>query len=391
MICPNCGAELDDDALSCYVCGYQFYETDETEYDETEEQSDHGDIQQCPYCGSEIEAGLSVCPICQSELGVEQPEIIEEQPVDNNETAPAVKSSKDLVISIAAIAAAAAIGIGVCIYAFTSSKDNSADPIKQDTQTTPITSVSTEDTASAPETVISDTEEVTTASATVTTVSTTTTAAKTITTTTTTTTAATTETTAAATTAAPETTTTAAVTEPPAVKAVYANDLLNLNYYKLNESLNYNFREQIISAGQSAAMGILNFDVFPNIIIGFDAADTSRIFGDAMPSVLNVLPNGYINKDIMVGMTYNELKEKLNFEGVQGDNDTYGWRAMVRIDGVLWGIQFDIPKERSDELWEKKSELAPTIDDPNPIFDVSDINPKSDLAFYIRSIQDWDP
>ena len=137
MTCPNCGAELEDGSLECYVCGYEFeYE----EADESDYEAESSEGIECAYCGSLIEAGSAICPVCQSELETEeaaaaineaaQPVTTGEaaQPVTTGEAA-AVKPSKAPVIVIASILAAAAIGIG--IYAFVS-QNKEADNIVQD-------------------------------------------------------------------------------------------------------------------------------------------------------------------------------------------------------------------------------------------------------------------
>ncbi len=47
MYCPNCGAELENDAQECPACGYQL--DDEYEHNDF---SDINDEKVCPVCGT---------------------------------------------------------------------------------------------------------------------------------------------------------------------------------------------------------------------------------------------------------------------------------------------------------------------------------------------------
>lgn len=77
MYCPNCGAELKDDAQKCYVCGCQL----DNSYENNDSIESTGD-RICPVCGTILEQDDSVCPICGIEL---------EHPTDNN------KPSKEIL------------------------------------------------------------------------------------------------------------------------------------------------------------------------------------------------------------------------------------------------------------------------------------------------------
>ena len=75
MYCPNCGAELENDAQECPVCGYQL--DDEYEHNDF---SDINDEKMCPVCGTILEKEDTVCPVCGME--------IEPSTIKNNQTEP---------------------------------------------------------------------------------------------------------------------------------------------------------------------------------------------------------------------------------------------------------------------------------------------------------------
>lgn len=75
MYCPNCGAELENDAQECPVCGYQL--DDEYEHNDF---SDINDEKVCPVCGTILDKEDTVCPVCGME--------IEPSTIKNNQTEP---------------------------------------------------------------------------------------------------------------------------------------------------------------------------------------------------------------------------------------------------------------------------------------------------------------
>ena len=83
-------------------------------------------------------------------------------------------------------------------------------------------------------------------------------------------------------------------------------------------------------------------------------------------------------------MTYNELKDIFNFEGASFDGGTYGITAWTYVDGVKWGFEFDLSAQDKADLGVLNGIDFSMIGVP---IDLSDINPKSDLAYYIASIQ----
>ena len=73
MYCPNCGAELENDAQECPVCGYQL--DDEYEHNDF---SDINDEKVCPVCGTMLDKEDTVCPVCGME--------VEPSTIKNNQT-----------------------------------------------------------------------------------------------------------------------------------------------------------------------------------------------------------------------------------------------------------------------------------------------------------------
>ena len=182
--------------------------------------------------------------------------------------------------------------------------------------------------------------------------------------------------------------------EGASTNSAFANDLIHFTITDITvKYFNEVYDKEQMTTGQSWIWGYKNTTVFPYYEFGFTYDENSAdqigwyLYQRQTPDVIHVSPGGYINKDIKIGMTYNELKDKLHFEGVQATGSTYSWTAYAMIDGVKWGIQFDIPTADKKKLEEMHSQQFIDLDHPFPVFDISDINPKSDLGYYIRSFQ----
>lgn len=118
-------------------------------------------------------------------------------------------------------------------------------------------------------------------------------------------------------------------------------------------------------------------DVYPNTKIGFYTMDIQNIGTLDFPYAIHVTPGGYITEGVQVGMTYNELKAICpSLEGATLDGGTFGPTAWINIDGNAWGIEFDVSQADRERLG-----MAVGV-----AVDLSELNPKSTLGYYISSL-----
>ena len=64
MICPKCGAEIEDGLRICPACGVDFCSTNPADGMFTSEMVEKEKTMICPRCGAEIGDGLPACPVC---------------------------------------------------------------------------------------------------------------------------------------------------------------------------------------------------------------------------------------------------------------------------------------------------------------------------------------
>ncbi len=168
-------------------------------------------------------------------------------------------------------------------------------------------------------------------------------------------------------------------TTTTAVKEVYASDLVKITKGKLlKKYFNNIYDTDYISLGQQNAVSLENTSVFPYYKFAFGWMSADEVSNDDVTWGIHVLPGGKINDKITIGMTYNELKEIYDFEGASLDGGTFGYTAWIKVDGVKWGIEFKL--NTNDKAGLGYPELGEPVD-------LSDINPPSDLGYYIESIQ----
>jgi RNA polymerase sigma factor (sigma-70 family) len=99
---------------------------------------------------------------------------------------------------------------------------------------------------------------------------------------------------------------------------------------------------------------------------------------------LNLYTGAYVGDDITVGMTYNDIKDKVGDLYIESSNDTLNLRAPVTIDGRTWYIRFVLTQEQEDKVWDRLYESVGGKENfswqtPGHA-DISDLNPVSDCA-----------
>ena len=306
MICPICGAELDNEASECFLCGYKF-------------------------SGNPQENEALVSEENTSNISTEE----------FNTSGP--KKSKLPIIIVIVIVILLLAGIVVYGYYFmkNANKDNSLLSPKSTNTTSRIqTKITPKATTSTP----------------VSTKSTTTTPTTTTTTPTTTT---------------PTTTT--------VKEYIYAKELVNVTKGNLLEKyFNYIYDTDYISLGQQNVVSLENTSVFPYYKFAFWYMEADKIPDTDVNCGIYVLPGGQIDERTTIGMTYNELKEIYHFEGASLDGGTFGYTAWIKVNGVKWGIEFKLDTDDKARLG------YPALGEP---VDLSEINPPSDLGYYIESVQ----
>lgn len=289
MNCPICGAELDNEANECFLCGYKF---------SNNEQSNNS--------------------------------LISEENTSNiaTESDDISKSKVPIIIIIVIVILLLA---GLVVYYFMKGKENNTSTALSTTISTS-SSVQTETTTEAITTTTSETT--------------------TITTTTTTTTAN---------------------------KEVCASDLIKVSKGKLlKKYFNNAFDADYVSIGQQNVVSLENTSSFPYYKFAFMYMSADEIPNNEITCGIHVLPGGKIDEKTTIGMTYNELKEIYGFDGASLDGGTFGYTAWIKVDGVKWGIEFKLNTDDKAKLG--NPELGESVD-------LSAINPKSDLGYYIESIQ----
>lgn len=158
---------------------------------------------------------------------------------------------------------------------------------------------------------------------------------------------------------------------------VYANDLIYETADDIFAELGDDFSMDFISVGQENIIAVENDDVYPNTKIGFYTTDIQNIGTLDFPYAIHVTPGGYITEGVQVGMTYNELKAICpSLEGATLDGGTFGPTAWINIDGNAWGIEFDVSQADRERLG-----MAVGV-----AVDLSELNPKSTLGYYISSL-----
>ncbi|MGN1134389.1 MAG: hypothetical protein ACI4RN_08055 [Oscillospiraceae bacterium] len=310
MLCPNCGAENDEQAKECILCGCKF--------------------------------------VNEQENNIENP--VPETPVAKTEKQ---KSSKVPLIVLSIVCVVLALIAVFLIFGLVNNNKNSDN--KQ---------------AGVNSSAVSAAENTTTTSTTTgTSPTTTTTTEPTTTTTTTTTTAATTK----------KTTTTTAKPE------VYAKNLTNVTKGELiSQYFNSIYDVDTASIGQQNVVALKNTGKFPYYKFGFMYMEASEIPDSDTVCTVQVLPGGKIDDKATIGMTYNELKDIYHFDGAKLDGGTFGMTAWVNIDGQKWGIEFALTTEDKAKLGILN---GVSFEDIGKVYDLSEINPKSDLGYYIDSLQ----
>lgn len=109
-----------------------------------------------------------------------------------------------------------------------------------------------------------------------------------------------------------------------------------------------------------------------------------EIPGNDTATVIYVTEGGKIDRNATIGMTYNELKSIYNFAGAEFTGGTFGATAYVYINGIKWGIEFNLSQQDKERLGVAN---GIPLENLGKIYDLSSINPKSDLGYYIQSIQ----
>ena len=318
----------------------------------------------CPNCGADIEDNLSQCPVCG--YGFEatedipqaedmqtnaQPQIVAAEPTTKKSNAPMIVISVVCVLLVAA----------VCIMAYFlfNQKDNSTNDI-------PVTSVSSVNAAETDaESSNAETSSMVEESSSAAETTTTTSAPETTTTTT----------------AETTTTTTKAEKSEPELST---KDLTNISESKLvGDYFGGIYDTDYISAGQYDIISLKNTAVFPYYKFGFNYMSADDIKGGDKPAVIHITEGGTLTGGGKVGMSYNELKAIYDFEGATFDGGTYGITAWTYIDGIRWGFEFDLSAQDKADLGVLDGLDFSMLGVP---FDLSDIDPKCDLAYYIASL-----
>ena len=326
--CESCGAELNDYSKFCPECGKTCNSISNNKADNNVDLPDKLQKKKCPSCGADCNSYARFCLECGYKFLNDDNTELEIGQQDKDKRTKSKSSLSILIVVIVLVMALAAF-----VLVNNKSKDKS---IKPNISSSSVSENDKDETTTEPTT--------TTASLTTT-----------ITTTTTTTTTTT------------------------AVKEVYASDLVKITKGKLlKKYFNNIYDTDYISLGQQNAVSLENTSNFPFYKVAFMYMEADEIPDNEVTCGIHVLPGGKINDKITIGMTYNELKEIYDFEGASLDGGTFGYTAWIKVNGVKWGIEF---KLNTDD----KARLGyPELGEP---VDLSEINPPSDLGYYIESVQ----
>lgn len=307
----------------------------------------------CPKCGAKNDDNINFCMKCGSELSHYQNEnSVDELQTENkfpklnsqsNHSQALIKQpSKAPIVIISVVCCILLVAVILLAYIFISNnnKDDKSNVVSKSE--------------------ISSVAETTTT----TTITTTTTTEPTTTTTT------------------PPTTTTTTTTAKP---EVYAKDLINISQGKLMSKYFDNLYDVgYISVGQENVVALENTGKLPYFKFGFYADMADNISSSDKVRAIHVMPGGKINSKTRIGMTYNELKKIYHFDGATFDGGTFGATAWITVDGVKWGIEFKLTPQDKAQLGVTDGVPFEMIGVP---IDLSDINPTSDLGYYIESLQ----
>lgn len=357
MICPNCGAENDNQNTQCILCGYIFEDLLDkdipTDNNIADNENANNDIPKskkiCPNCGAKNDIENNQCELCGFVFENQQQEDIQtdvnvvKKQISNNEQQLNKQPSKAPIVIISVVCCILLVAVILLAYIFISNnnKDDKSNVVSKSE--------------------ISSVAETTTT----TTITTTTTTEPTTTTTTPTTTITTTTTTAK-----PE---------------VYAKDLINITKGKLMSKYFDNLYDVgYISVGQENVVALENTGKLPYFKFGFYADMADHISSSDKVCAIHVMPGGKIDSKTRIGMTYNELKKIYHFDGATFDGGTFGATAWITVDGVKWGIEFKLTPQDKAQLGVTDGVPFEMIGVP---IDLSDINPTSDLGYYIESLQ----
>lgn len=147
--CPNCKAQLEDDAIFCGVCGTKL-EADDVQVEETTESEEKF----CIHCGKAIEIGSVFCPFCGEPQDVEnveeeqkeepQPESVEPPQPEQPQEQPVYYEEDENSIPWRTILLAVLIAAGAGWYFFKDTENTKPDnnirtnPVEGSIETTPI-------------------------------------------------------------------------------------------------------------------------------------------------------------------------------------------------------------------------------------------------------------
>ena len=169
----------------------------------------------------------------------------------------------------------------------------------------------------------------------------------------------------------------------------YAKEFINKTFSEIkNNYFKNKYSVLRVSAGQYPVVGISNTNILPNIQFGFDSMKISDVKSSDRPLTIEAFTGVRVNKSVTVGMSYNELKKMFGFRNAINNGGTWGIGAYVKIDGVTWFIQFDVSYEEAEK---KCPKYDPTgTGSPYAIeYDLSGLNPKSNIAVYTVSAHEY--